>query len=176
MKHVIKNCRGMSLDTVQPSEAPNDARQNLESHYRAKGTRERLCLSHEVNGKTMQPGEDPFQFTMKTDRLAADLYRPGDRSVAELRECVVIVAELSVDYEIEIRMPENNSTGLERAEIGRVLRKQYNRLFRQQQDSKALSASKGTTTAVRGEKKRRPRDRFEGNYFNCGREGHRAED
>ena len=28
----------------------------------------------------------------------------------------------------------------------------------------------------RGEKKRRPRNRFAGNCFNCGRKGHRAED
>ena len=48
----------------------------------------------------MQPGEDPFKFMMETDRLAADLHRLGDRSVTELRKCVVIVAGLSTDYEI----------------------------------------------------------------------------
>ena len=50
-------------------------------------------------------------------------------------------------------MLENNSRGLERAEIERVAENQYSRLLRQQQDSKA---SKGTTTADRGEKNRRP--------------------
>ena len=48
-------------------------------------------------------------------------------------------------------MLENNPTGLERAEIERNVGNQYNRLFRQQQNSKALSASKGTTTAARRE-------------------------
>ena len=71
-------------------------------------------------------------------------------------------------------MLENNPTGLERAKIECVVGNQYNRLLRQQQDSKVLSASKGTTTANRGENIRRPRNRFESNYFNCGRTGHRA--
>ena len=69
-------------------------------------------MSHEVNGKTMQAAEDPFQFMMEIDWLAADLHRLGDKSVIELRKCVFIVARLSADYEIEIRMLENNPTGL----------------------------------------------------------------
>ena len=72
-------------------EAPNGAWRNLESHYKAKGTREILHSSHEVNGETMQPGEDHFQFMMEIDRLAADLQRLGDRSVIELRKCMIIV-------------------------------------------------------------------------------------
>ena len=63
---------------------------------------------------------------------------------------MVIVVGLSADYEIEVRMLENNLTGLELAEIERVAGNQYNRVFRQQQDSKALSALKGTATADRG--------------------------
>ena len=164
----------MTLEIVQCSEAPNDAWRDLKLHYRAKGIREILRLSHEINDKTMQPGEDPFKFMMEIDRLAADLHRQGDRSVTELRKCVIIVARLSANYQIEVHMLENNTTGLERAEIERVAGNQYNILLRQQQDSKALSASKGTTT-TEGEKNRRPRTRFEGNYFNCGRKGHRAE-
>ena len=73
-------------------------------------------------------------------------------------------------------MLENNLTGLERAETEHVVENQYNRLLRQQQDSKAISTSEGTTTADRGEKDRKPWNRFEGNCFNCGRKGHRAED
>ena len=57
---LINNCRGMTLKIVQRSEVPNDACRNLEPHYRAKVTREKLCLSHAINGKTVQPGEDPF--------------------------------------------------------------------------------------------------------------------
>ena len=56
---------------------------------------------HEINGKTMQPGEAPFQFMMEIDRLAADLHRLGDRSAAELRKCVIFGTGLSADYEIE---------------------------------------------------------------------------
>ena len=33
---LINSCRGMTLEIVQRSEAPNGAWQNLESHYRAK--------------------------------------------------------------------------------------------------------------------------------------------
>ena len=164
------------LEIVQRSEAPNDAWRNLESHYRAKGTREILCLSHEVNGKTMQPGEDPFQFMMEADRLAADLHRLGDRSVTELRKCVIIVAALSADFEIEIRVLENNSAGLDWAEIERIVGNRYSRLLRHQHDAKALSASGSTTTADGGEKKSRPRNRSEGKCFNCRRKGRRAED
>ena len=134
-----------------------------------------LSLSHEVNGKTMQPGKDPFQIMMEIDRLAADLHRMGDRSVKELRKCVIVVAGLSADYEIEIHMLENNPTGLDKTEIERVVGNQYSRLLRQQQDSKALSASKGITED-HGEKQRRSRNRFEGNCFNWGRNDHRAED
>ena len=63
------------------------------------------------------------------------------------------------------------------AEIERVVGNQYNRLLRQQQDQKALSASKGTVTANRGKgKNRRPHHKFEGNCFNCGKKGHCAGD
>ena len=113
---------------------------------------------------------------MEIDRLAADRLRLGDISVTELKKCVVVVAGLSADYEIEVRMLEKNSAGFDRAEIEGVVGNQYIRLFRQQHDSKALSASESTTTADRGKKKRRPRNRFEGNCFNCGRMGHHAED
>ena len=81
----INSCKGTPLEIVQRSEAPNDAWQNLESHYRAKRTREILRLLHDFDGKPMQPGENPFQFIMETDRLAADLHKLGDRSVTELR-------------------------------------------------------------------------------------------
>ena len=46
-------------------------------------------------------------------------------------------------------MLTNNSAGLERAEIERVVGNQYNRLLRQQHDSKASSASESTTTVDR---------------------------
>ena len=95
---------------------------------------------------------------MEIDRLAADLHRLGDRSVTELRKCVIIVAELSAGYEIEVRMLENNPAGLERAEIERVAGNQYNRLLIQQHDSKDISVSGSTTTVDRGEKKRRSRN------------------
>ena len=61
-------------------------------------------------------------------------------------------------------MLEKNPTGLERAEIERVVDNQYNMFFRQA-GLKALSASKGTITADRGEESRRPRSRIEGNCF-----------
>ena len=61
-------------------------------------------------------------------------------------------------------MLEKDSAVLNRAEIERALENQYNRLIRQQQDSKAPSASKGTTTADRDNgKNRRSRDQFEDN-------------
>ena len=68
-------------------------------------------------------------------------YRLGDRSVTDLRNCVIIVAGLS--------------TGLERADIELVVENQCNRLLSQQQDSKTLPASKGTTTADCGQEKKR---------------------
>ena len=91
---------------------------------------------------------------------------------------MVIVAGLSANYEIEIRMLESNPAGIDRAEIERVVGNRYNRPLRQQHDSKAFSASGSTTTADHGEKKRRPcSNRFQGNSFNyCERTGHRAED
>ena len=108
---------------------------------------------------------------MENDRLAADLRRLGDESVTELRKCVIIVSGMSADFEMECRILENNSAGLDRAEIERVVGNQYNRLLRQQQDSKALSASKGTVTATRGKgKNRRPHLKFEGNCFNWRKE------
>ena len=113
---------------------------------------------------------------MEIDRLAADLHKLRDRSVTELRKCVIIVAGLSTDYEIEVCKLENNPTGLDRTAIEHVVGNEYNRLLRQKQNSKALLASKDITTADRGEKKRRPRNRFEGNCFNYGRKGHRAYD
>ena len=152
---------------MQRSNAPNDAWINLESHYRAKVTRETLRLSHEIDGKTMEPGGDPFTFMMEIDRLASDLHRLGDKSVTELKKCVIIVSGLSSDFEMECRMLENNPAGLNRAEIDRVVGNQYNRLRRQQKDSKALSASKGTVTANRGKgNNRRPHYKFDDNCFN----------
>ena len=87
---LINSCSGMALEIVQRSNVPNDAWRNLESHYyRAKGTREILRLSHEIDGKTMESGGDPFMFMMEVDRLAAHLHRLGDKSVTELRKCVI---------------------------------------------------------------------------------------
>ena len=118
---LINSCSGMALEIVQRSHAPNEAWRNLEFHYRAKGTRETLRLSHEINGKTMEPGSDPFKFMMEVDRLAADLHRLGDKSVTELRKCVIIVSGLSADFEMECRILENNPAGLNRTEIERVV-------------------------------------------------------
>ncbi|CAN0014798.1 unnamed protein product [Ascophyllum nodosum] len=123
----------------------------------------------------MEPGGGPSKFMMEIDGLAADLHRLGDKSVTELRKCVIIVPGLSADFEMECRMLEN--AGLNRAEVERVVGNQYSRLLRQQQDSKALSASKGTVTANRGKgKNRRLHHKFDGNCFNCGKKGHRAGD
>ena len=174
---LINSCSGMELEIVQRSDAPDDAWRNLEFHYRAKGAREILRLSHEINGKTMEPGGDPFKFMMEVDRLATDLHHLGDKSVTELRKCVIIMSGLSADFETECRILENNPAGLNMAEIERVVGSQCNRLPRQQQDSKALSASKGTVTANRGEgKNRKLHHKFDGNCFNCGKKGHRAGD
>ena len=114
---LINSCSGMTLKIVQRSNSPNDAWKNLESHYRAKGTREILRLSHEINVKTMEPGGDPFQFMMKIDRLAAGLHRLGEKPVTELGKCVITVSGLSADFEMECRMLENNPSGLNKAEI-----------------------------------------------------------
>ena len=48
-------------------------------------------------------------------------------------------------------MLEDNRSGLERADIKRIVGDQYSRLLRQQHNSKTLSASVSTTTANRGE-------------------------
>ena len=174
---LINSCSGMALEIVQRSNAPNDAWRNLESYYRAKGTREILRLSHGINGKTMEPGGNPFKFMLEIDRLAADLHSLGDKIVPELRKCVIIVSGLSAGFEMECRMLENNPAGLNRAKIERVVRNQYNRLLRQQEDSKALSASKVAVTANRGKgKNRRLHHKFDGNCFNYGKKGHRAGD
>ena len=84
----------------------------------------------------MQPGEDPYKFMMDIGRFIANLHKLDGRTVFKLIQCVFIVVGLSAYYEIEVRMLENNPTGLERAEIERVVGNQYNRLLRQQQDSK----------------------------------------
>ena len=83
----------------------------------------------------MHPGEYPFKFMKDINWLAAELHEQGDRSVTELRNGVVIVAGRSNNYQIELRMLENTSTGLERAETVGV---QYNRLLGQQLDSKVF--------------------------------------
>ena len=89
-------------------------------------------MSNEVNGKTIQQGEDFFiQFMMEIDQLAADFHRVGDISVTELNKHVIIVTGLPSDYEIEVRMLENNPAGLKRADIECFVRSQYNKLFRQ---------------------------------------------
>ena len=128
---LINSCSGMALEVVQRSNAPNDAWINLEFHYRAKGTGEILRLSHEINGKTMEPvGGDPYKLMMEVDRLAADLHRLGDKSITKLRKCVIIVSGLSADFEMECRILENNPAGLNRAAIERVVGNQYNILLR----------------------------------------------
>ena len=118
---LINSCSGMTLEIVQRSNAPNDTWRNLESHYRAKGTREILRLSHEMSRKTVEPGGGPFKFIMEIDRLVADLHRLSDKPVTELRKCVIIVFGLSADFEMECRILENNPAGLKRAEITSML-------------------------------------------------------
>ena len=130
----------------------------------------------------MEPGGDPFiKFMREVDRLTANLHRLGDKSVTELRKCVIIViivSGLSADFKMECRILESNPAGLiNTAEIERVVGNQYSRLLRQQQDSKAFSASKGIVTANREKgKNRRLHHKFDGNCFNCGKKGHRAGD
>ena len=126
----------------------------------------------------MEPEGDPYKCMMEIDRLVADLHRLSDKPVTELRKCVIIVSGRSDDFEMVCRILENNPAGLNRAEIKHVVGNQYNRLLRQQQDSKALSASKGTNvTANRGKgENRRPHHKCDGNCFNCGKKGHRAGD
>ena len=48
---------------------------------------------------------------MEVDRLAA-LHRLGDNSITELRKCVIIVAGLCADFEMECRILENSPAGL----------------------------------------------------------------
>ena len=125
----------------------------------------------------MGPGGDPCKVMMEVDRPAADLHRLGDKSVTELRKWVIMVSGLSADFEMECCILENNPAGLNRAEIKRVVEKQYNILLRQQQDSKALSASKCTVTKNRGKgKNRKLHHKFGGNCFSCGKKGPRAGD
>ena len=102
---------------------------------------------------------DHFKFMMAIDRLAVDLPRMGEKTATKPRKCVIIVSGLSADYEMKCQMLENDSAGLNMAEIERVVGNQYNRRRRQQYDSNTLSASKGTTTVDRGkEKDRIPRN------------------
>ena len=54
---------------------------------------------------------------IEIDRVVVELYRLDDRFFTELRKCVIIVAVLSADYKMESRVPENDPTGLDRAEI-----------------------------------------------------------
>ena len=130
-------CKGIALEIVQRSEAPHDTCQNLKPHYRAKGTREILHLiSHDVNGKTIEPGGDSFKLMMEIGRFAADLRRLGDKSVPGPSKCVIIVVGLSADYKIECRMLENNPADLNKTKIERVVGNQHNRRLRQQQESK----------------------------------------
>ena len=112
---------------------------------------------------------------MEINRLAADLHRLGGRSLTELLKCVIIVAELSADYEMECRMLENNPAGLERAEIERVVGIQY------KQTSQRATGLKGSGGIERHryvdcgkEKNRRPRKQLEGSFFNYGNKYHRA--
>lgn len=79
------------------------------------------------------------------------------------------MTRLSTDYEIECHMLEKNSDGLHRAEIEHVARDRYKMLPRWQQDSKAISASKGSVTMDRGKgKKGRPHPIFDGKRFIIG--------
>ena len=103
----------------------------------------------------MEPSGDPFKFIMEVDRLAADLHRLDEKSVTQLGKGLIIVSDLCADLEMECRILENNPAGLNRTEIERVVGNQYNRLLRQQQDSKAFSASKSTVTANSGKGKNR---------------------
>ena len=69
----------------------------------------------------MESSGYPFKFMMEVDRLAADLHRLGDKSVTELRKCVIIVSGLSADLKMECCILENNPAGPNRAEIERVV-------------------------------------------------------
>ena len=112
---------------------------------------------------------------IEIDRLAKELQRVGNKTISEMKQYVVIVVERSADYEMVCHILKNNAAGLSRAEIERGLWNQYNRLFWQQQDSKALPAPKGTTTADRSKgKNRRPRKKMKSSRFNCGKNRHHA--
>ena len=58
---------------------------------------------------------------MGIERFAGDRCKLGDRSVTQLEKCVIIVAGLYADYEIEARMLENDPAGLKRADIEHII-------------------------------------------------------
>lgn len=96
----------------------------------------------------MEP-DDLFKFVMEIDRLA-DPYRLGDKSVTELRKCVIIVTGTSASHEMEYRMVDNNPAYLIRV----LLKTSTTDSLSQQQASKTVSASKGTVMANRDKGKK----------------------
>ena len=88
---------------------------------------------------------------------------------------MVIVAELSADYESEVQMFENKPASLDRAEIKRVLGNQYNRFFRQQHDSKYFIGIRENHHGGTWRGEEETAQSIRGQCFNCGRKGHCAE-
>ena len=99
---------------------------------------------------------------METDRLAEDLQRLGDRSVTEVRKCVISVARFSTDDEIEVRMLNNNPTGHEGTDMIALQAIGMKVLLMQSQNSKAPLAQETTISVDCRENNNRPRNRFEG--------------
>lgn len=108
---------------------------------------------------------------MEIDRLAADSYRLGDKSLTGLRKCVIIVTGTSAGHVMEYRMLYNNPADLIGEIEDIIVGKQYNRL------PKAATGLEGYV-GIEGHhskgKKRRPRIKFNGNRVDCGKNGHYA--
>ena len=57
----------------------------------------------------MEPGGGGIQTYDGNQQVSSRLHRLGDESVTGLKKCIITVAGLSADYEMECRMLERKS-------------------------------------------------------------------
>ena len=112
---------------MNAEESASEAWTKLVQHYQASGLKERRRLTIDFYMMKMKLGEHPRKFLLRVDQMAKELERvvwPVDPKDIN----IVILGELTPQYDAEVRMLKSSSDWPTREWIERAVINQYERL------------------------------------------------
>ena len=93
---------------MNAEESVSEAWTKLVQHYQASGLKERRHLTIDVYIIKMEPGDHPRKFLLRVDQMVKEMERV-DRPVNPKGIGIVVLSELTPQYDAEARMLESSS-------------------------------------------------------------------